>query len=518
VSNVNPRNSKKVWLALALAPALIAAAALASRPGNTPDPEHPAAAAAAAHADSLSLAFRAAAKAVQPSVVLIKTQPTMPIQWKGRGESQGDRSLERRFFGETPFGDIPELKRFFDQMPDMPNMPEMPGGPEEGHAGLGSGVIIDASGVILTNNHVVAGRNDVTVRLHDGREFKATEVKTDPNSDLAVVRIEGADNLVAAKLGDSDELEVGDWVLALGHPFGLEGTVTSGIVSAKARGIGMPARADFIQTDAAINPGNSGGPLVNLKGEVVGVNTAISTRNGGNQGIGFAIPSNLAKWVSRELIENGSVSRAQLGVMIQALSPDLAEQFGVEPGQGVLVADVAADTPAAKAGVKAGDVILEYEGHAVSTPRELQAVVERSAVGEKHSLVVMRDGKQTTLEAVPHETPADAEQATEGLQSPERQESSRFEKLGIEVENLTAELARQLGVDADHGAVITDVLSGSPADRAGLEAGMVVLQANRKPVQDVAGLKTVLESSKGDMLLLVRSEQGSRFVIVHTEG
>ena len=234
-------------------------------------------------------------------------------------------------------------------------------------SGIGSGVIIDPSGIILTNNHVVDGAGKIMVRLHDGREFEATDVKRDPKTDLAILRIKGAGKLTAVKLGNSDDAQVGDWVLALGDPFGLEGTVTAGIISAKGRPLGA-TRANFIQTDAAINPGNSGGPLVNLDGEVVGINTAISSNNGGNQGVGFAISSNLAKWVSQQLIANGTVKRAYLGVAIQPVDPDLAKQFGVETMQGVVVADVQPDTPAAAAGVKPGDVIVEFAGKAGHQP------------------------------------------------------------------------------------------------------------------------------------------------------
>ena len=253
----------------------------------------------------------------------------------------------------------------------MPNIPRGEPGGESGS--VGSGVIIDPSGIILTNNHVVDGGGKIIVRLHDGREFDAIDVKTDPKTDLAIVRIKGAGTLPAAKLGNSDDMQVGDWVLALGDPFGLEGTVTAGIVSAKGRGLGITARENFIQTDAAINPGNSGGPLVNLDGEVVGINTAIASQTGGYQGVGFAVPSNLAKWVSEQLIANGTVRRAYLGVGIQPVTQELAKQFGVQGQQGVRGRRRAADTPAAAAGVKPGDVIVEFAGKPVANPQELQA-------------------------------------------------------------------------------------------------------------------------------------------------
>jgi len=503
VRNMKYWKSMKTWAALAVVPLVLAVAAAATLPTDAPKTDR---SAAASYAKNLSQAFRDAAQDVQDSVVLIKADPVMPVQWNDRGRMPKGEAPENPFEG-TPFGNIPELRRFFE---DMPQMPQSPHG---GRSGIGSGVIIDAGGVILTNNHVVEGRNDITVRLHDGREFKATGVQTDPNTDLAILRIEGAKDLKPARLGDSDLLEVGDWVLALGHPFGLEGTLTSGIVSAKGRGIGMPARATFIQTDAAINPGNSGGPLINLDGEVVGINTAISSSNGGNQGVGFAIPVNLAKWVSGELMKDGVVQRAQLGVMIQPMTHELAAQFGLKAPEGVAVSDVMDNTPAAKAGLKAGDVILEYGGQKVSTPRELQEIVERSEIGAKHEVKIWRDGKQQTLHAVPRES--NDQPAQSGETRLERSNPSRLENLGLEVETLTPEIAEQLNVNADHGVVISDVLSGSPADRAGLESGMVIVEAGRSPVKSVADLKKAVEEAKdGSVLLLVRSEQGSRFVVL----
>jgi serine protease Do len=493
--------SVKTWAALAVLPMVIAVAAAATLPMDGDQTNR---GAATNYAKSLSHAFREAASDVQPSVVLIKADPVMPVQWHGKNEMP---QMPKSPFEGTPFGNIPELKRFFEEMPQLPQRPH------GGQSGIGTGVIIDTEGVILTNNHVVEGRNEVTVRLHDGREFKAVDIETDPNTDLAIVRIEGAKDLKPAKLGDSDKVEIGDWVLALGHPFGLEGTVTSGIVSAKGRGIGMPARATFLQTDAAINPGNSGGPLVNLDGEVIGINTAISSRSGGNQGVGFAIPVNLAKWVSRELMDDGVVQRAQLGVMIQPMTHALADQFGLDAREGVAVTDVLDNLPAAKAGLKSGDVILEYDGHKVSTPRELQSVVERSEVGAKHELKIWRDGKEQTLKVVPREAEVEADSVEPKKSS--RTNPSRFESLGLEVETLTAEIAEHLNVNVDHGVVISDVRGGSPADRAGLESGMVIVEAGRKPVKSVADLKKAVEEAKdGGLLLLVRSEHGARFLVL----
>ena len=401
---------------------------------------------------------------------------------------------------------MPDLRDFFK---------ELPRGPKHGQSGMGSGFVIDPSGVILTNNHVVSGGGQLTVRLHDGQEFKATKVVTDPKTDLALVWIEGAKNLPAAKLGDSDKLEVGDWVLALGHPFGLEGTVTSGIVSAKGRGIGIAERENFIQTDAAINPGNSGGPLVNVDGEVIGINTAISSSSGGSEGIGFAIPINLAKWVSGQLSHGGTVHRARLGIAIQPLSDELAKQFGLKAREGVLVGDVTANSPAAKTGLKAGDVIVAFGGKPVSTPQELQVVVEQAPIGQEQTVAVIRDGKRLELKVNPTETPND-EKAAGGPQGSNPQQPSRLEKLGIEVQNLTPELAKQLQTKAEQGVVVTDVQAGSPAERAGLTAGAVIVEAGRKPVKTVDDLAKLVDekSMSHGVLLLVQTAQGSRFVVI----
>ena len=461
---------------------------------------------ATSYAKSLSLAFREAAQNVLPAVVMIKKVPVAVAQ------SRTPEAMPNSPLDDDRFNDMlpPEFRRFFKDMPQIPNTPH------GGTGGIGSGVIIDPSGIILTNNHVVGGQGKVVVRLHDGREFEAAEVKTDPKTDLAVVRIEGADNLSAAKLGNSDEAQVGDWVLALGDPFGLEGTVTAGIISAKGRGLGIAPRENFIQTDAAINPGNSGGPLVNLDGEVVGINTAISSRNGGNQGVGFAVSSNLAKWVSHQLIADGAVRRAYLGVAIQPVSHDLAAQFGVQARQGVVVANVQPDTPAAAADVKPGDVIVEFAGKPVASPQELQQLVEQSPIDGQEPMTVVRDGKRISLNVTPREQPSDYGLARGMSTKSSSSKSSRYEKLGVEVANLTPEVAEKLGVKGDEGVVITDVRNGSPAQLAGIDAGSVILQVNRKPVKSIEDFRAAIEEQPLDqgVLLLVRSGQTTRFVVL----
>jgi serine protease Do len=469
------------------------------------------------YAKLLSRSFHDAAYKVLPSVVMIMNKPAVAEQPEGLKSIPEDDSEAMPFgFKGTPFGDLfknPEFRRFFKQSPSMPSAPW------HGIVGAGSGVIVDPSGIILTNNHVVAGGGQVMVRLQDGREFKGVDIKADPKTDLAVLRIKGAGRLLAAKLGNSSKVEVGDWVLALGEPFGLEETVTAGIVSAKGRGLGITDREDFIQTDAAINPGNSGGPLVNLDGEVIGINTAISSSNGGYQGVGFAIPIDLAKWVGGQLETGGKVLRAYLGVGIQPVTQSLAQQFNVKVHEGVLVTEVQSHTPAAKAGLQPGDVILDFAGKGVSNPRELQSLVEMSRIGSHQPLTILRDGKQMTLTVTCAEQPSDYGLARFGPQELGNAETSQFEKLGIQVEDLTPQVAEQLGMKAVHGVVITEVLPGSPAEMAGLSSGMVITQADRQPINSVGDLYKVLKSrplNKG-LLLLVQTTEGNRFVVIQVQ-
>jgi serine protease Do len=468
---------------------------------------------AIASAKDLSTAFRVAAAKVLPSVVTIETSARAMAAADNKSEKpRGNDPFEgRNPFEGTPFEDMfrdtPFGKGFRFEMPPQGRSPRS--------QGIGSGVIVDASGLILTNNHVVSGGDRVTVRLNDGREFEAVDVWSDPKTDIAVVRIEGAKDLVAAELGDSNAVTVGDWVLALGQPFGLESSVTAGIISAKQRGIGITARENFLQTDAAINPGNSGGPLVNLDGQVIGINTAISSRSGGNDGVGFAVPINLAKWVGGQLSDGGVVKRAYLGVGIQPVTQQLADQFQVKPREGVVVTDVYADTPAAKAGLKSGDVIVELNGQAVSSPLELQTAVERAEFGKSHKLTVIRDGKRRTLKFTPEEQPENFGTKASAAQSSTDAEPSKLGNLGLEISELDASVAEKLGMKDASGVVITGVKSGSPAAEAGLETGMVITEVNRKAVKTVEEVvQAVKEKSEEGVLLLVRSSTGSRFVVI----
>jgi serine protease Do len=462
--------------------------------GNEPPPP------AVAQADDLSAAFRYAANQVLPSVVTIRTTVGDIQQTAGNGQLPEGFPEElqpflRRFFGD----DLQELPR------RMPRIPQQ--------QGMGSGVIIDPAGIILTNNHVVTGGSRVIVRLHDGREFEATEVKTDPKTDVAVVRISDAGNLPAAKIGNSDNMQIGDWVLAVGAPFGLQETVTAGIISAKSRGLGIAEREEFLQTDAAINPGNSGGPLVNLRGEVVGVNTAISTSGGGNDGVGFAVPVNLAQWVSHQLIENGAVQRAFLGVGIQQITSDLSHQFGLSAVQGAVVTEIRPDTAAAKAGLQTGDVIVEFDDQAVAGPREVQNLVERAALDKEHRVTVIRDGERVTIDVTLQAMPQAL--VTSG-ESPPQAPRSEFERLGLQVSDLTDDVARQLNMAGVQGVVITGVDPDSLAASAGLEEGMVLTRVGRNKVAGVEEFRTAMKDVdlKEGLLLLVQTSDGTRFVVL----
>jgi serine protease Do len=460
-------------------------------------------------AQSLSKAFRDAAQAVMPAVVKIRTYAKVQqIERRAPRHLPGFR--ENPFKG-TPFEDFfdDRWERMFDDLQPMPR------------DGLGSGVVIDPSGIVLTNNHVVAGTDDVYVLLPDGREYRATEIRTDPKTDLAVVWFKPDEPLPAARWGDSDSLQIGEWVIAVGHPFELDVTVSAGIISGKARSLRVAQRTDFLQTDAAINPGNSGGPLVNLRGEVVGINTAIASNSGGYQGIGFAVPSNLARWVATQLIQRGSVQRAYLGVVIEELRGDLAAKFGVPHRGGVLVAEVHPNTPAAKADVREGDVITEFAGQPARSPRELQALVERAPLGKPQTIKVLRDGRtlslQVTLEALPDEPGAARPASTRsGDQDPVSSDSYRDTELGLEVTNLTPDVARRLGFQNHSGVLVTHVDAGGVAYRKGLREGMLIQSVERQPVASVDAFRDALQraSLEQGILLKVRTEEGNRFVVL----
>ncbi len=467
-------------------------------------------------ANSLSHAFRSASGKVLPTVVTIRTA-VIPRQDERSSRVQG-----RNPFQGTPFEDF-----FEDEMPedfqfDGPDS-QLRRTPRIPQQGMGSGVIIDPSGVVLTNNHVVEGADQVTVELADHRQFKASEIKYDEKTDLAVLRIKSDSPLPAAQFGDSDQLAIGDWVIAIGNPFQLGQTVSAGIISATGRTLREGQWTNYLQTDAAINPGNSGGPLVNLAGEVVGINTAIASRNGGYQGIGFSIPSNTAKWVVEQLLAGGKVQRAYLGVSIMEPDADLAAKLGVKPGEGVLVSEVFADSPAAAAGFKPGDVILSFAGQATSGSRRLQAIVERCPMGSTQEVRILRDGKAQTLSVIVKSLPDDIGQAgrpegKRGDQDRDAPEPFNSEILGVQVADLTPEIAKRLGYEEAAGVVITEIDPAGIAAQAGLRPGAIILQVDRKATKNVAQFETSLKkaSLEEGVLLLVRMGRGQRYIVLKT--
>ncbi|MEM6692395.1 MAG: Do family serine endopeptidase [Planctomycetota bacterium] len=468
--------------------------------------------AAIANASTISTAFRGVSEAVLPSVVAIENSVELAqVTQPGRLMPSQDR-----FGGQNPFRGTP-LEEFFKdgfpngQMPPgmrrMP-VPRSPGAGSQARKGIGSGVIIDPSGIILTNNHVVEGGGTVTVKLQDGREYKAREVLTDPDTDVAVVKID-ASNLPAVPLGDSEVLGIGEFVLAMGQPFGLEGSVTSGIVSAKNRGI-ITNSADFIQTDAAINPGNSGGPLVNLRGEVIGINTAINSRSGGNEGIGFAIPSNMAGWVVDQLLNDGRVRRAYLGIGIEEVTAERANQYDLKPGVGVFVREVFDNTPAAATGLLPSDVVLKFDGRAVSSPSELQVLVEQSNFGSDVPVLILRDGEQMTLSYQPTERPQGFRKRAARPQS----DASESNAWGFSATELTPALSKKFGLSVESGVMIEQVEDASPAARAGLEPGMVITKVGRTPITDMVSLKKQLDQAKDSVVLYLRTASGSRVAVL----
>jgi serine protease Do len=397
-----------------------------------------------------------------------------------------------QFQGE-PFGDF--FERFFEGLPQ---------GPKSYRAqGAGSGVIISKDGYLLSNNHVVEGAKEVTVTLADQKEYQAEVVGRDPKTDLAVLKINADRELPAAKLGDSESLKVGDWVVAIGNPFGLNHTVTSGIVSAKGRVIGAGPYDDFIQTDASINPGNSGGPLFNMRGEVVGINTAIIPQG---QGIGFAIPVDTAKPLIPQLVEHGEITRGYLGVNIQTITPDLAEALGVEETAGALVADVVADSPAAKSGIERGDIIINFDGKSIKDSRDLSARVAGTPVGEKVQLTVLRDGDEKELSVTVAKLAAD-----ETLIGSSESEKGKW---GLKLHDLNSQIEEQFGFKAEQGVAVVGIEPDSAAAEAGIRQGDVIVEVNRKPVASVDDVKQQISQAKDkDRLLLLVQRDGGKFYV-----
>ncbi len=435
--------------------------------------------------------FAEVAERVSPAVVNISTEKTV--------RTPGGRRF-RHF--QSPFGENDPFHDFFERF--FGNQPPR----EFKERSLGSGFIINEEGYIVTNNHVVENADKIKVKLTNGREYEAMIVGRDPKTDIALLKAEDLKLIKALKIGDSDEIKVGQWVVAIGSPFGLEHTVTAGIVSAKGRVIGSGPYDDFIQTDASINPGNSGGPLVNMSGEVVGINTAIVSRGGGNVGIGFAIPINMARGIINQLQTTGSVTRGWLGVTIQDLTPELAEYYGLEGAKGAIVGEVFEGDPADKAGIQPKDVIVEVKGKTIEDSRDLSRVIAAIKVGEKITIKVLRDGKKRTFRIK-------IAKRTDDKETLARADAEEAGALGMVVSPVTPDLARRFNIpDGGGGIVVVAVDAQSEADKAGIEEGDLVLEINHKQVKTVEDYQQYIDDVKeGETISLLIQRKAGLFAV-----
>jgi len=436
--------------------------------------------------------FTDLAKKMKPSVINIRSTKLVKHPGKGFWSPFAPRSPFRDFFGDEFF------ERFFGEMPPR----EFP------QNSLGSGFIIDEKGYILTNNHVIEKADKIKVRLSDEQEFDAEVVGRDPKTDIALIKIESTKSLQAVTMGDSDKLQVGEWLIAIGNPFGLEHTVTAGIVSAKGRVIGSGPYDDFIQTDASINPGNSGGPLINMRGKVVGINTAIIA---GGHGIGFAIPINMAKQILPQLKERGGVTRGWLGVMIQKVTPELAKQFGLEKTEGALVARVIKDSPAEKAGIEREDIIIEFDDKKIHKMSELPRIVANTPVGKRVAVKVIRQGREKELKVEVGEL-KEEKVAKAG-------EFTTEKELGITVQDLTPEIAKHLGISEKAGVLVSEVKIGSPAHEAGIRRGDIIKEIDRQSIEDLEGYRRQMGKlkAKKEILMLIQRGENTFFAVLKRE-
>jgi len=441
--------------------------------------------------DRSAKAFTSVVKDVQPAVVHVKVTSTV------NANSEYEQFFNNPFF-ERFFG--PQY-RFQEPQPR-----------QRKQQGAGSGFIIDKEGHILTNNHVVDKADKITVTLSNKTEVEAKLIGTDPKSDVALIKIDVDFDLPTVELGDSNALEVGEWVIAIGNPFGLDQTVTVGVVSAKGRSrVGINEYENFIQTDAAINPGNSGGPLLNIHGQVVGINSALYSRTGGYMGIGFAIPINMAKYINEQLMKDGTVTRGYLGVGIQDVNEALAESFGLDKAGGVLITEVQDDTPASKGGVKSQDVIVKLDGAEIADTQELRNRVAQTIPGTTVTLSVIRDGQPVELKVEIGEQPSDFGVA--GSTVPSQNPLSSF---GLVVQELTPDLAEQLGYKDRQGLVISEVDPNGAAAEAGLQPGYLIEEVQKVKVSSLAELQEVMQQSgtENRVLLRVRAGQSSRYIVL----
>ncbi len=443
--------------------------------------------------DRSAKAFASVVKDVKPAVVHVKVTSSVTAS----------QDIEQFF--NHPF-----FERFFGpqfQPPDSQPQPR-----KRQQYGAGSGFIISKEGHILTNNHVVENAEKITVTLADNQEVDAELVGTDPQSDVALIKINVPDVLPTITLGDSDALEVGEWVIAIGNPFGLEQTVTVGVVSAKGRSrVGINEYENFIQTDAAINPGNSGGPLLNIHGEVVGINSALYSRTGGYMGIGFAIPINMVKSIEDQLQKHGKVTRGWLGVAIQDVTEDLAKSFGLEKAKGILVSETQPDSPADKAGIRQGDVLLSLNGIELKDVADLRNKVALVIPGTEVAVQLMREGKPLDINVEIGEQPADF-----GNLAQKQTTNSVLGKFGLTVQDLTQDLAEQFGYQDRQGAIISEVSPDSPAGQSGLKTGQLIEEVNKIRISSVADLQKVIGQSADSerVLLKIRSGNFSQYVVL----
>jgi serine protease Do len=484
--------TRAAWMGVATA-AIVGLVALAPHLGytNTPTPLWSerslptAAATAVAQPNWVELT-----RALKPAVVNISTK---------RVEERNQ--LQNPFGNQNPFGDNEQLQQFFKRFGQTPSPRTV--------RSMGSGFIINPAGYIVTNNHVVEGATDIRVKIDDGRELAAKLVGRDPKTDLALLKVE-ATGLPVIPLGDSTQLQVGEQVMAIGNPFGLERTVTTGIVSATGRVIGHGPYDDFVQTDASINPGNSGGPLINARGQAIGINAAIFSQSGGSVGIGFAIPVNQAKAVVTQLIASGKVTRGWLGVSIQPLTAELAKGFNVTEGTGALVSGVQDGSPAARAGIKAGDIITQYDGQKVGTSADLPKLVAATTVGRQVPVTVVREGKAVALNV----TIAQLDEPGQPVVAQAEEEKGA---LGLTVETVTPSMAKGLKLAEPRGVLVRGVRSGSPAESAGVRAGDVITEVNHKAVADAAQMQQALDKNpKGAPVVVMITRDGSNLYVAMT--
>jgi len=450
-------------------------------------------------AKELSNAFSAAAKQAMPAVVSIKVEKAVEVA-----------AFESPFGYNDPFGSYGDdfLRKFFGE-----RMPQQQGEtPRKFHQeGQGSGFIISKDGYILTNNHVVGDVDKITVELQDGRIFNnAKLIGTDPDSEVALIKIDG-DNFPVLPMGDSEKIDIGDWVIAIGNPFGLNETVTVGVISAVGRSnVHIAAYEDFIQTDAAINPGNSGGPLINLDGQVIGINTAIMSRSGGYMGIGFAIPINMARSIEQQLKSGGKVTRGYLGLLGQDITPDMAELLKLKSDQGVIVAQVEPGSPAEKAGLQTHDVILELNGKTIESYDAFRNKVAMLAPNSKADLLILRDSKRRTITVTLGERPTQL-----AAQDSREQGQPAQEALGMEVQTLNKELAQRFGYALADGVIVAAVAPGGPAAEVGIQPGDLIQSVNQQTISTVDDFEKAVAHTKGNkMLLRVRRGDYSRYLVI----